>query len=57
MNMLCRSEDDLLDKYIFQIFCMRNHDKVYKDEMIMMTINLPDMNFGYRHNIKNYYTR
>ena len=36
---------------------MRNHDKVYRDEMIMMTINLPDMNFGFRHNIKNYYTR
>ena len=36
---------------------MRNESKVYRDEMIMMTINLPDMNFGFRHNIKNYYTR
>lgn len=58
MNMLCRSEDRLLDRYIFRIFSTRNHpDKVYRDEMIMMTINLPDMNFGFRHNIKNYYTR
>ena len=36
---------------------MRKHQKVYRDEMIMMTINLPDMNFGFSHNVKNYYTR
>jgi hypothetical protein len=57
MNMLCRSKDKELDKYIFQIFCTRKHPKVYRDEMIMMTINLPDMNFGFSHNVKNYYTR
>lgn len=57
MNILCRSEDSTLDKYIFQIFGMRSHDKVYMDEITMMTINLPDMSFGFRHNIKNYYTR
>ena len=57
MNMLCRTKDKVLDKHIFQIFCMRKHHKVYRDEMIMMTINLPDMNFGFSHNVKNYYTR
>ena len=47
MNMLCRSEDSTLDKYIFKIFGMRGHDKVYMDEITMMTINLPDMSFGF----------
>ena len=57
MNMLCRSKDEALDRHIFKIFCMRGHDRVYGDEMVMMTIDLPDMNFGFSHNVKNYYTR
>lgn len=57
MNILCRSEDEELDKYIFQLFDMKGKNKIHKDEMIMMTINMPDMNFGFSKNIKNYYTR
>lgn len=36
---------------------MRGKNKIHRDEMIMMTINMPDMNFGFNKNIKNYYTR
>ena len=36
---------------------MRGKKKIHRDEMIMMTINMPDMNFGFSKNIKNYYTR
>tara|TARA_B110000285_G_C14510812_1_gene332259 strand:+ start:139 stop:372 length:234 start_codon:yes stop_codon:yes gene_type:complete len=57
MNSLCRTDDKELDIHIFKIFCMRSKEKVYRDEMIMMTTNLPDMNFGFSQNVKNYYTR
>ena len=57
MNLLCRSTDDELDRHIFKIFNMRNDDKVHKDEIIMMTVNMPDMNFGLTKNVKNYFTR
>lgn len=57
LNILCRSEDEVLDKYIFKLFDMRGKNKIHRDEMIMMTINMPDMNFGFNKNIKNYYTR
>ena len=36
---------------------MRGKKKIHRDEMIMMTINMPDMNFGFSKNIKNYYVR
>lgn len=36
---------------------MRNDKKVHRDEIIMMVVNLPDMNFGLTKNIKNYFTR
>ena len=57
LNLLCRSPDDELDHYIFKIFNMRNDKKVHRDEITMMAINLPDMNFGLTKNIKNYFTR
>ena len=59
MNLLCRSKGSTLDRHIFNMFSTRakDFDKVFKDEMIMMTINLPDMHFGLAHNFKNYFTR
>ena len=57
MDKLCRSDDKQLDRYIFEIFCCRSKEQVFRDEMVMMTMNLPDINFGQSHQVINQFTR
>ena len=35
------------------MFDMRGNNQIHLDEIIMMTINVPDMNFGFLKNTKN----
>ena len=51
LRCLCRSEDQELDMYIFQIFDLGQTSKITQDEITMMLINFPDMGFSNQQNI------
>ena len=43
---LCRSDDDELDHYLFQIFDLCETNAIEQEELIQMIINLPDIGFS-----------
>ena len=45
---ICRSPDNELDKYIFNMFDMNENKAISKEEMTMLLYNLPDLGFNNR---------
>ena len=43
---LCRSEDEELDHYIFNMFDLCENGKIMLVEITMMLVNFPDMGFS-----------
>jgi len=46
LGCLCRSEDDELDHYIFNMFDLCENGKIMLVEITMMLNNFPDMGFS-----------
>ena len=51
LGCLCRTEDQELDNYIFQMFDLCETKRIMLNEIRMMLINFPDMGFSNSHNI------
>lgn len=51
LRYLCRSDDDELDRKIFEMFDLCENKVITKVDMIQMLINFPDMGFSSSQNI------
>jgi len=51
LKCICRSPDDELDKYIFNMFHFNENKIISKDEITMILYNLPDLGFNNSQNM------